>query len=331
MILVRTPFRLPLGGGGTDLPAYYSRFGGKLVTAAINKYMYISLNVPAISDKIQIRYSKVEVLGVGEYDNIKHDIVRSALQFFKFQGPLEINSTADLSAGTGMGSSGSYTVGLMHGLFAILRQSISVNELAALACDIEMNWAKSPVGKQDQYAAAYGGMISMEIDRSGEVSVSRVRLEEETLAELENRLMLFYTNIQRDANEILQDQSSRVTASEETVLQSMHEIKEIGHEIHKALERGEVSRFGELMHEHWSAKKRVSGMMSTSYVDDCYAAARKAGALGGKIMGAGGGGFLVVCVPHERRRAVRLALEEKGMRMMPFRFDWEGSRVLANV
>jgi len=331
MILVRTPFRLPLGGGGTDLPAYYSKYGGKLVTAAINKYMFISLNEPALSDEIKLRYSKVEVLKAGQFADIKHDIVRAALTYFNYQRPIEINSTADLGAGTGMGSSGSYTVALLHGLNTIQRHSISVQELAELACDIEMNWAGKPVGKQDQYAAAFGGFISMDIARDGKVKVDPLELEYETVAELENRLMMFYTNIQRDASEILQDQSNRVKASETAATEAMHRIKAIGEQIADALGSGDVTAFGELMHEHWTVKKSVSGLMSTSLVDECYTAAREAGALGGKIMGAGGGGFMLVCVPHEKRRAVRTVLEQKGLTLMPFRFDFEGSRVLANV
>lgn len=331
MILVRTPFRLPLGGGGTDLPAYYSRFGGRLVTAAINKYMFISLNEPALSDEIKIRYSKVEILPVGKFEDIRHDIVRATLKFFDYRRPIEINSMADLGAGTGMGSSGSYAVGLLHGLNTMLRNSLSVQELAEQACDIEINWAGKPVGKQDQYAAAFGGMITMGISKGGEVEVDPIILECETVTQLEHSLLMFYTNIQRDASEILRDQSQRVKISGDRATEALHRIKEIGVEIAGALMNGDIERFGRLMNEHWMAKRGSSDKMSTSFVDECYQAAMGAGAFGGKIMGAGGGGFLLVCVPPEKRREIRRVLEAKGLVFMPFRFDWEGSKVLANV
>lgn len=331
MILVRTPFRLPLGGGGTDLPAYYQKFGGYLVTAAINKYMFISINQPALVDRIKVKYSKSESVGLGELDKIQHDIARETLRYLGLNQPIEITSTADLSAGTGMGSSGSYTVGLLNGLNIMLRRHISVHELADEACKVEMELAKKPVGKQDQFAAAFGGIKVLEIDQAGAVKVSKLELDHEIVNELENRLMMFYTHVERDASEILAEQGKKVTADESAATNSMHRIKEIGVQSGEALQKGDVTAFGKLMHEHWAEKKKISSKMSMKKIDEYYDTAMKCGALGGKIMGAGGGGFMVFCIEPGRRKDVRSAMEKAGLRYMDFKFDWNGSTVLVNV
>ncbi len=210
MIVVRTPFRLPLGGGGTDLPSYYSKYGGFLITAAINKYMFINLNVPAIVDKIRISYSKTETVKVTEISRIQHDIVREALKYLNIDHPLEISSMADLSAGTGMGSSSSYTVGLLRALNAMMHRQIQVKDLAEEACKVEIDLIGKPIGKQDQYAAAFGGIIQLEIDQEGNVKVTPLNLDHEIIYELENRLLMFYTDMERDANEILGEQSRKL-------------------------------------------------------------------------------------------------------------------------
>ena len=331
MILVRTPFRLPLGGGGTDLPAYYKKFGGYLVTAAINKYMFISINQPALVDRIKVKYSKSESVGLGELDKIQHDIARETLRYLGLNQPIEITSTADLSAGTGMGSSGSYTVGLLNGLNIMLRRHISVHELADEACKVEMELAKKPVGKQDQFAAAFGGIKVLEIDQGGKVKVSPLELENEIVNELENRLMTFYTHVERDASEILAEQGKKVTADESAATNSMHRIKEIGVQSAAALQKGNIDEFGKLMHAHWAEKKKISSKMSMKKIDEYYDTAMKCGALGGKIMGAGGGGFMVFCIEPGRRKDVRTAMEKAGLRYMDFKFDWNGSTVLVNV
>ena len=210
MIVVRAPFRLPLGGGGTDLPSYYRKHEGFLITAAINKYMFININEPAIVNKIKINYSKVEIIDVDKIKELKHDIVRESLNYLKIKKPIEISSMADLSAGTGMGSSSSYTVALLQGLNSMLRRHIPIKELAEEACKVEIELIGKPIGKQDQYAAAFGGIIQLDIDRLGNVTVVPLNLEHEIIYELENRLMMFYTNIERDANEILGEQSRRI-------------------------------------------------------------------------------------------------------------------------
>jgi len=331
MILVRTPFRLPLGGGGTDLPAYYQKFEGYLVTAAINKYMFISINQPALVDRIKVKYSKSESVGLGELDKIQHDIARETLRYLGLNQPIEITSTADLSAGTGMGSSGSYAVGLLNGLNAMLRRHMSVHDLAEQACKVEMEFVKKPVGKQDQFAAAFGGVNVLEIDRAGVVKVTPLELEHEIVNELENRLMMFYTHVERDASEILEEQGKKVTADESAATNSMHRIKEIGMRSAEALQKGDITAFGKLMHEHWAEKKKISSKMSMKKIDEYYDTAMKCGALGGKIMGAGGGGFMVFCIEPGRRKDLRTAMEKTGLRYMDFKFDWNGSTVLVNV
>jgi D-glycero-alpha-D-manno-heptose-7-phosphate kinase len=330
MIVVRTPFRLPLGGGGTDLPSYYSKYEGHLITAAINKYMFLNINVPAIVDQIKVAYSRVEVVDTDRIDTIQHDIVREALLWLNHRTPIEISSMADLSAGTGMGSSSSYTVGLWKGLNILLRRDISNHTLADEACELEIVRVGKPIGKQDQYAAAFGGIIVMHIQRDGRVDVSPLQLDHETVNELEHRLMMFYTNIQRDANDILGEQSRKVAIDEAVTTQSMHRIKEIGLEIQRALEQGDVGAFGRMMHEHWSEKKRVSTKMSDPGIDAWYDLALANGALGGKLMGAGGGGFFLFCCDIDKRKQLRSTMEAAGLRYMDFRFDWEGSKVLVN-
>jgi len=340
MIVVRAPFRLPLGGGGTDLPSYYHKYEGFLITAAINKYMYININEPAIINKIKINYSKVETIDVDKIYELKHDIVRESLNYLKIKVPLEISSMADLSAGTGMGSSSSYTVGLLQGLNTMLRRRISLKDLAEEACKVEIELIGKPIGKQDQYASAYGGIIQLEIDRLGNVNVTPLNLDQEIIYELENRLMMFYTNIERDANTILAEQSkniaSGVTSNERqvtsnNVIEVMHKIKEIGYEVKEALLKGDICEFGKLLNEHWLTKKKVSNQMSNTKIDEWYSTAMKNGALGGKVMGAGGGGFMLFCVGNGKRKHLRKTLEDSGLKYMDFKFDWEGVKTLVNI
>jgi D-glycero-alpha-D-manno-heptose-7-phosphate kinase len=331
MIVVRTPFRIPLGGGGTDLPAYYQKYEGFLLTAAVNKYMFISINRPALVKCWRLAYSKVENVEIGDCDALQHDVVRETFRHLGIDTSLEVTSVADIGAGTGMGSSSSYTVGLLNALNTMLRRFKSVQELAEEACMVEMDLAKKPVGKQDAYAAAFGGIIAMEITRDGKVTVTPLQLEEESIFELESRLMMFYTNIQRDASDILAEQGRKVQVDEGDATRSMHRIKEIGHESRKALETGNVTALGKLMHEHWLEKKKVSNRMSSPRIDDWYDCGMKNGAIGGKVMGAGGGGFMLFCCETGRRKELRSALEAKGLQHMDFRFDWDGSRVMVNL
>lgn len=320
MIIIRVPFRVPLGGGGTDLPGYSSVYGGSLVTASINKYMYVSINEPATSDKIKLYYKFSEI--VTDISSITHNIIRESLKLHNIDSAIEIGSMADIEAGTGMGSSSAFTVGLLAGLNALKRNFISPIDLAEEACKVEIDLVKKPIGKQDQYAVAVGGINKMDIDTSGSVSIHPLKISQDTLIELESRLMMFYTGITRDANEVL-------SAPKDT--DSMHTIKKIGEDIAKALMNGDIDTFGDLLHRHWETKRRLNDKMSNDQINEWYNLAMFNGALGGKIMGAGGGGFLLLCVKERNRRSVRMALENQRLRFMDFRFEFEGVKILVNV
>ena len=331
MIIVRSPFRLPLGGGGTDLPSYYNKYEGFLITATINKYMFVNINEPALVNKIKIGYSKIEIVDLDEIDNIKHDIVRETLKYLGIKKPLEIHSMADLSAGTGMGSSSAYTVALLKGLNSINRRFISLQEMAEEACEIEMKLCKKNIGKQDQYASTFGGINELYINNIGEVIVTPLQIKQETIYELENRLMMFYTNINRDTNIIINEQSNKIILNDDIATESMHNIKKIGMKIKDSLLNDDIDYFGYLLNEHWIEKKKISKQMSNYNIDKWYDIGIKNGALGGKIMGAGGGGFLLFCVKNGERQKLRSAMEKEGLEYMDFKFDFEGVKVLANI
>jgi len=331
MIIVRAPFRIPLGGGGTDLPSYYKKYKGSLLTATINKYMFVNINKPALVNNIKIGYSKIETVELDEIDNIQHDIIRETLKYLNIKEPIEIHSMADLSAGTGMGSSSSYTVALLKGLNTLKRRFISIQDIAEEACKIEMELCNKKIGKQDQYAATYGGINQLDIDKNGDVTVTPLNIKQETIYELENRLMMFYTNINRNTNKIINEQSSKIILNEDIATNSMHNIKNIGFEIKDALLNDDIDSFGKLLNKHWTEKKNILKNMTTSNIDKWYDIGLKSGALGGKIMGAGGGGFLLFCVKPNKRKEVRLAMEKEGLKYMEFRFDFEGVKVLANI
>ncbi len=329
MILTRTPFRIPLGGGGTDLPSFYKQHGGFLFSAAIDKYMYISINRPILDSLIRIKYSRIEI--VENTAQIEHDLARAALEYYGIKNGIEIASTADVPAGTGMGSSGSYLVGLLKGLQTLTRRGSGVQELAELACHIEIDLLQKPVGKQDQYLAAYGGFTVMNIDRNGVVQVSDAAVAPETVEELQSKLLLFYTGISRDAMVILGEQSAEAKKEQSDVTKSLLQIKEIGLEIKNSIEAGNLDNFGRLMDEHWRIKKTMSTKMSDPKIDMLYALAKDNGALGGKIMGAGGGGFLVFYCPSDKeKKGVREAMKANGLVEMPFRFEKEGAKTIVD-
>jgi D-glycero-alpha-D-manno-heptose-7-phosphate kinase len=330
MIISRTPFRLPLGGGGTDLPSFYKEHGGFLVTAAVNLHMHLCINLPSMVDKIKINYSRTEVVDIKDIDTIKHEIVRESLKYLNVHRPIEISSMADISAGTGLGSSSSYTVGLLNGLNALLCRHVSIQELAEEACKIEIDLIGKPIGKQDQYAAAYGGIISLDIDRTGDVKVTRLDLEPEFINELEHRLLFFYTKIEREAKEILGEQQRVISDQISDPLQAMHNIKKIGYQIRDALIANDIQSIGELFHEHWLQKKKISTKMSSPQIDQWYELAMNNGAIGGKIMGAGGGGFFVFCCEYGKRKHLRSVLEQSGLKYQPCNFDFQGSKIICN-
>ena len=331
MIIVRAPFRIPLGGGGTDIPSYYEKYEGSLITATINKNMFVNINEPALINKIKIGYTKIEVVELEEIDKIQHEIVRETLKYLNIKRPIEIHSMADMSAGTGMGSSSAYTVALLKGLNTMIKRYTSLQETAEDACKIEIELCKKPIGKQDQYAITFGGINQLNIDKSGNVTVIPINIKQETIYEIENRLMMFYTNIERDTNQIINEQSNKIKSNENLATESMHNIKKIGYKIKDSLLNDDIDSFGELLHEHWIEKKKITTQMSNSNIDKWYEIGMNNGAIGGKIMGAGGGGFLLLCTKNGNRKNLRKIMEEQGLKYMDFRFDFEGVKVLANI
>ena len=327
MIITRAPLRLPLGGGGTDLPAFYSRYGGYLVSATINKYVYILVN-PRFEDSIRVSYSKTEI--VDTVDDIEHPIVREAMRLVGVDRGLEIVSVADLPANTGLGSSGSFTVALLHALHSFKREHLPPQELAEEAFRIEAEILGEPVGKQDQYIAALGGICAMEIDRQGHVQVQPLPTSHALSQEFENRVLLFYTGLQRRASDVLADQTTALIAGAHTATKSLSLIKELGYQSWDALERGDLDRFGDIMHRHWEAKRRMSDKISGSQIDRWYSIARESGAQGGKIVGAGGGGFLMLYCENGVKPHLREAMTQQGLHEMPYHIDFEGSKVIIN-
>src|ERR1035437_3133643 len=296
MILARAPFRMPLGGGGTDLPSYYSRHGGFFLAAAINKYIYIYANRPSADDFIRVKYSRYEQ--VTSPDQVQHDLVRPALRKLNIASSLEIASMADVPAGTGLGSSSTYLVALLTALHELKREKVPTQALAEESCHIEIDLAGHPVGKQDHYAAAFGGITCFEIARDGTVQASPLNISISTAEDFRNSVLLFFTNITRGANEILGRQAADTANNDPTVIDSLHCTKELGYRIKEVLERGDLEGFGRLLHEHWENKKRRSTKISDWRIDRWYEVARASGPLGGKVMGAGGGGFFMFYCPN---------------------------------
>lgn len=328
MIITRTPFRITLGGGGTDLPAYYSKYGGFVLAAGINKYMYININRPIVDDLIRVKYSISET--VNHRNELQHDFVKEAMKMTGFENSLEIVSMADVPSGTGLASSSCYAVGLLNALHTMKREYIPIYELAEEACELEMNKLNKPVGKQDQYMAAFGGLTILDIKKDGKVHVKDVECEDSTIEELERNLIMFYTGTSRNANTILSEQSKGAKDGKNEITSNMHRIKEIGYKILEAIERNNISEVGLLFDQHWKCKKSISTKMSNSWFDEIYDFAKKKGALGGKISGAGGGGFFLFYV-EKNHNEFRQSMKGLGLREMFFSFDFEGSKVLVNL
>jgi len=328
MILARAPYRISLGGGGTDLPSYYQKHGGFILSAAVNKYLYIYVNRPAADDFIRLKYSRYEQ--ATSPDEIEHDLVRPALKLLNLSGSLEIASMADVPAGTGLGSSGTYLVALLTALHDLKRERIPTQALAEMACHIEMEIAGHPAGKQDPYLAAFGGFTCLDIDRDGRVKVSPLDISITAVEEFRNHVLLFYTGQTRSSSEILEAQRQDTGRGESSVIDSLHRTKELGYQVKEALETGDLEGFGRLLDEHWQNKKRRSSKISDANLDRCYEMVKSGGGLGGKIMGAGGGGFFMFYCPPASKAGVRRALAQEGLREMPYDFDYEGAKVLVN-
>lgn len=327
MIITRTPFRMPLGGGGADLPSFYKKHGGFIFSASINKYMYVAVNRPLVDRLIRVKYSQSET--VKSIDDLKHELVREALRLCGLKDQIEISSFADLPAGTGMGSSSSYLVGLLKALHELNRQAVGIQDLAEEACKIELEILRKPIGKQDQYLAALGGFAVLEIGKDGKVAARQAKLSADLIEELEYKCVLFYTHKQHDTIDILKDQSREAAVSESQVEKALLQIKDIGREILSDFEKGEAGNFGKLMHRHWRIKKTMSSKISGSDLDEIYDLALKNGAEGGKIMGSGGGGLFLFFVPQDHKK-LKQAMQDKGLTHLPFNFDFEGSKVLLN-
>lgn len=327
MIITRAPLRLPLGGGGTDLQSYYSLREGALISAGLDKYIYVNVN-KRFESSFRVSYSRTEI--AENVDDIQHPIVREALRFVGIRDFLEITTIADIPANTGLGSSSTFTVALLLALHTHNRSFVSRQELAEQAYHIEHDILGEPCGKQDQYAAAFGGIVSMDISRVGNVRVGPLTLSEQDLSDLETNLLLFYTGIRRSASDVLTDQDKGAREEASQVLQRLDSIKEIGAEIRAALQQGNIRRVGEMMDVHWKTKKQLSTKISNNDIDQWYDLAMRHGALGGKLMGAGGGGFLLFYC-DENKRALREAMSKAGLREVRFHIDWDGAKVLVHV
>lgn len=324
MIITRSPLRITLGGGGTDLPSYYRRHEGFLIAAAIDKYVYVTVMRPFV-EGIFLKYSRLE--HVASVDEVQHPIVREAMRTLGFRTPqIEITTLADIPAGTGLGSSGSFSTALLKALYAHRRRLLHPDELAQLACDIEIDRLGEPVGKQDQYIAAYGGVTCFTFHPDDTVQARPLALSMDALFNLEDNLLLFFTGFSRSAGSILLDQKTRTEHDEDAMLANLHYVKDLGARSLRALEQGDTPGFGALMHEHWEHKKRRSAAMSNPHIDEWYELGRKNGAIGGKLVGAGGGGFLLFYSEDHRR--LRTAMARAGLEEVRFRFDFEGTKVL---
>ncbi len=324
MIISRSPLRISLGGGGTDLDSYYKDHEGFLIAATINKYVYVTINRPFM-EGIYLKYSTIEI--VKKVTEIQHRIIREALLLEGLKTPqIEITTLADIPAGTGLGSSGSFTTALLKALYAYRKRHIHQEELAELACHIEIDKLGEPIGKQDQYAAAFGGITSFVFAKSGRVVASPLKISINTLFELEDNLLLFFTGYSRSAGGILKDQKLRTQNNNPEMLANLHYVKELGYRSLEALESGDAYKFGELMHEHWENKKLRSVGMSNPRIDELYQLAMNNGAIGGKLVGAGGGGFLMFMAKDRDR--LRKVMTRAGLEEVRFKFDFEGTKII---
>ncbi len=324
MIMTRTPLRISIGGGGSDLPSYYREFGGFVISAAINKYVYISVNRSFLPGYF-LKYSEME--HVQERAEIRHPLLREVLTLHAMEKPLEVVSVADVPAGTGLGSSASFTVGLAHALYAYKRRPVTAETLAREAIEVEMQRLAEPVGKQDQYIAAYGGLLCQEYREDDSVAVRPLAMGEAALKELRDSLMLFFLGRTRSAADLLNDQKSRCERHDAEMIASLHFTKSLGREIERVLESGRVEDFGPLLHEHWLRKRARSAGMTNAAIDEIYEVARReGGASGGKLVGAGGSGFFLF--QTQDRKRLRDAMARRGLPEMDFQFDFDGSVVL---
>lgn len=328
MIISRTPLRISLGGGGTDLPFYYEKFGGFVLGAAVRKYVYVTIS-NHFEKIIKINYSQTEICH--SPNQVKHPIIRESLKLLGINDHIEINSIADLPAKSGLGSSGSFTVGLLNGLYTHIGKDITKKKLAEKACFIEMDLLEEPVGKQDQYIASFGGFSCITINKQGQVHTVPLKISNESIQDLEHNLIFFYTGVLRSASSVLKDQK-KSSENNYSSLESLTRIKEIGLKIKRCLERDDLDEFGRLMDEHWKEKKKTSGKISNSNFDKYYELARQKGALGGKIIGAGGGGFFMFYTnSRENKKKLRKEFIGYGLNEVRMPFEMEGAKIMLNL
>jgi D-glycero-alpha-D-manno-heptose-7-phosphate kinase len=323
MIISKTPCRLSFAGGGSDIESYYREYGGAVVSVTIDKYVYLTLQTK-FDHHIRIGYSRTE--DVERVDDIQHPIVRHCLNMLGPRQGVEITSHADIpSRGSGLGSSSSFTVGLLNGLYAYQGRHASPQQLAEQACHVEIDLCGDPIGKQDQFAAAFGGLRMYHFHPDGSVGVEPLICRAQTLEKLQRNLMMFYTGITRSAGDILKEQT-RALGSETSAIEKMHHMVAHAHAMRNELENGNPEAVGEILHESWMLKRGLTSGISNMAIDQCYQEAREAGAVGGKILGAGGGGFLLLYVPQKHQEAVRKALGK--LRPIPLSFEHEGSKIV---
>lgn len=324
MIITRSPLRISLGGGGTDLPSYYEESEGFLITAAINKFVYITMH-ENFQDEIWVKYSKIEK--VSDIDDMKHPIFREAIKMLGLERDwFEIQSMADIPAGTGLGSSSSFTTALLRCLHEYKGELVTTEQIAREACEIEMVRLREPIGKQDQYIAAYGGIRAMWFRKDGTVDVETLNMSKDTYYNLEDNLVLYFTGFERSASQILKEQDDKTRASNADMKNNLDQVKQMGLDSKRAFETGDLRRFAEIMKHHWEIKKKRSGHMSNPDIDEWYDHAMKNGALGGKLIGAGGGGFLMFY--SEDKVRLRDAMKSTGLKEVRFRFENQGTRLV---
>lgn len=323
MIITKTPFRISFVGGGSDLPAFYERQKGAVLSTTIDKYMYISTHKFFEQNKIRCKYSQTET--VDRVSDLEHPILRTVLSDFQLNG-IEVSSIADIPGGTGMGSSSSFTVGLLHNLNVYQNKYVTKEQLGAQACRIEIDLLKEPIGKQDQYAAAYGGLNVIEFHPDGSVRVDPVYISNETRGQLNQNLRLYYIGNQRSASAILAEQKKNT--SDKDKFQALSKMVELVYELKGALVNGDLGSFGHLLHENWMLKQSLASGISNDQIGGNYNAAIDAGALGGKLLGAGGGGFMLFYVPEDKHKAVDVAMANRGASLFKFQMEQEGSKLI---
>lgn len=323
MIISRTPLRMSFVGGGSDLPVFYRKFGGAVLSTGINRYVYVTVN-KKFDDRIRVSYSRTEE--ARSVAKIRHPLVREAMKLASISGGVEITSIADIpSKGSGLGSSSSFTVGALHALHAYAGRYASAEQLAREACEIELDRCGEPIGKQDQYAAAYGGLNFIHFNPDDSVSVEPVLCKPDTLRRLREQIVVFYTGITRSASAILKHQQ-RDVAGGRAKQKALIRMVEYARELKTRIERNDLAAFGEIIHANWLLKRGLSSGVSSERIDGWYARARKAGAVGGKLLGAGSGGFLLFVAPPERHEAI--ARELKELRRVDFGFEPQGSKII---